>query len=91
MTPSKDSYLFSLIVLSKKRKINCCGEKRMSEKENKTNKQETKQPTAHTKEVRRYTGANKNVSEKLNEAETGIRQSRGKKQRRQFKLAPNRG
>ena len=63
----------------------------MSKKENKIDKQETKQSTDHGKEVRRYTGANKNVPEKLNKAETGIRQSRGKKQRRQFKLAPNRG
>ena len=63
----------------------------MSKKENNINKQETKQPAAHVKEVRRYAGANKNVPEKQNESETGIRQSRGKKQRRQFKLAPNRG
>jgi hypothetical protein len=63
----------------------------MSEKENKTIKEETKQPTPHVKEVRRYAGANKYVPEKLNEAETGVRHSRGKKQRRQFKLAPNRG
>ena len=63
----------------------------MSEKENKTNEQETKEPATHVKEVRRYTGASKKAPEKLNETETGIRQPRGKKQRRQFKLAPNRG
>jgi hypothetical protein len=40
----------------------------------------------------RYTDEkNKKVTAKLNETETGPRQSRGKKQRRQFKLAPNRG
>jgi hypothetical protein len=63
----------------------------MSKKENETNEQGKKQPTPRVKEVRRYTGANKYVPEKLNEAETGVRHSRGKKQRRQFKLAPNRG
>ena len=64
----------------------------MSEKENKTNKQETKQPTSHVKEVRRYSGEkNKKVSMKQNEKPSGSRTPRGKKQRRQFKLAPNRG
>ena len=64
----------------------------MSEKESvKTNEQETKPQTSPVKEVRRYTGENKKVTAKLNETETGIRRSRGKKQRRQFKLAPNRG
>ena len=64
----------------------------MSEKESvKTDEQEKKPQKSPVKEVRRYTGANKKVPEKLNETETGIRQSRGKKQRRQFKLAPNRG
>ena len=64
----------------------------MSKKENSNPEQEPKQPTVKVeKEVRRYTGANKKVPQKLNEAETGIRQNRGKKQRRQFKLAPNRG
>ena len=65
----------------------------MSEKEPKANEQETKQPTSHlTKEVRRYSGEkNKKATPKLNETQTGPRRSRGKKQRRQFKLAPNRG
>ena len=65
----------------------------MSEKESvKTSEQETKPQASHVKEVRRYTGEkNKKVTAKLNETETGPRRSRGKKQRRQFKLAPNRG
>jgi len=63
----------------------------MSEKENKTEEQETKQLASPLKEVRRYTGENKKATAKLNETETGLRRSRGKKQRRQFKLAPNRG
>ena len=64
----------------------------MSEKENvNDSKQETKPQTSPTKEVRRYTSENKKVTAKLNETETGPRRSRGKKQRRQFKLAPNRG
>jgi len=64
----------------------------MSEKERKSEEQEAKQPVSPVKEVRRYTGEkNKKATAKLNEAETGPRRSRGKKQRRQFKLAPNRG
>jgi hypothetical protein len=65
----------------------------MSEKENiKSNEQETTTKTSHVKQVKRYTGEkNKKVTPKLNETETGLRKSRGKKQRRQFKLAPNRG
>ena len=64
----------------------------MSEKEGvKTCEQETKPQASPVKEVRRYTGENKRVTAKLNETETGPRRSRGKKQRRQFKLAPNRG
>ncbi len=65
----------------------------MNEKETKASEQETKQPTSHvTKEVKRYSGErNKKVTAKLNETQTGPRRSRGKKQRRQFKLAPNRG
>jgi len=64
----------------------------MSEKESvKTSEQETKPQTSPVKEVKRYTGENKKVTAKLNETETGPRRSRGKKQRRQFKLAPNRG
>ncbi len=49
-------------------------------------------PTSHVKEVSRYSGEkNKKVSEKQNESQTGPHTPRGKKQRRQFKLAPNRG
>jgi hypothetical protein len=53
-----------------------------------------KEPSKKSSEkskVRRYTGENKKVTLKLNESVTGPRRSRGKKQRRQFKLAPNRG
>ena len=61
----------------------------MSKKENpKPDEQEPAMKSSLVKEVKRYTGENK--PELLNKAETGIRQSRGKKQRRQFKLAPNR-
>jgi len=65
----------------------------MNEKETKASEQETKQPTSRViKEVKRYSGEkNKKVTAKLNETQTGPRRSRGKKQRRQFKLAPNRG
>ena len=65
----------------------------MSEKEKlKSNEQETLPQTSHLKKQQgRYTSEKKKEPEKLNKTETGIRQSRGKKQRRQFKLAPNRG
>jgi hypothetical protein len=65
----------------------------MSEKENKTPKeQETSPQTPHVKKQQgRYTSEKKKEPETLNKTETGTRQSRGKKQRRQFKLAPNRG
>ncbi len=66
----------------------------MNEKESpKVNLQETTQPEHHEKkQVKRYSGEkNKKVTAKLNESQTGPRRSRGKKQRRQFKLAPNRG
>ncbi len=65
----------------------------MSDKENvKKNEQETKPRTSHEKKLeKRYTGEDKKVPEKLDEQEAGSRRSRGKKQRRQFKLAPNRG
>lgn len=62
----------------------------MSEKEN--NKPAEQEKKIHPKKRQeRYGGADKNQPELLNKAETGVRQSRGKKQRRQFKLAPNRG
>jgi hypothetical protein len=66
----------------------------MNEKESpKANLQETTQSEHHEKkQVKRYSGEkNKKVAAKLNESQTGPRRSRGKKQRRQFKLAPNRG
>jgi hypothetical protein len=65
----------------------------MSEKENVKNfEQETTQPASHAKEMKRYSGEkNKKVSTKQNEKPSGSRTPRGKKQRRQFKLAPNRG
>jgi hypothetical protein len=66
----------------------------MSEKENvKNSEQETTPPTLQVKKQQgRYSSEkNKKVTAKLNESETGPRRSRGKKQRRQFKLAPNRG
>lgn len=59
----------------------------MNEKENvKTNEQKT---TPHSKkQLKRYTTENKKDPAKLKETEAGPRESRGKKQRRQFKLAP---
>ena len=66
----------------------------MSEKENvKADEQEPVPQTSQVKKQQgRYSGEkNKKETAKLNETETGARQSRGKKQRRQFKLAPNRG
>jgi hypothetical protein len=64
----------------------------MSEKETiKNNNQETKQPTSQVKEVKRYNREKNKVSEKQTESQTGPHHPRGKKQRRQFKLAPNRG
>ena len=57
----------------------------------KTDEQEKKPQKSPVKEARRYTGAKQESSEKLNETETGIRQSRGKKQRRTIQPAPNRG
>jgi hypothetical protein len=65
----------------------------MSEKENVKNfEQDTAQQPSHAKEMKRYSGEkNKKVSTKQNEKPSGSRTPRGKKQRRQFKLAPNRG
>ena len=66
----------------------------MSEKDTvKSHEQKTPTQVAPLKKHQgRYTSEkNKKVTAKLNETETGPRQSRGKKQRRQFKLAPNRG
>ena len=63
----------------------------MSEKKPKLNEQENMPQTSHQKEVKRYTGENIKTPQKLNETQTGPLQPRGKKQRRQFKLAPNRG
>ncbi|MCL4429286.1 MAG: hypothetical protein M1167_00900 [Chloroflexi bacterium] len=66
----------------------------MNEKENlKPKEQETPPQTSHLKKQQgRYTGEkSKKETPKLDKTETGPRQSRGKKQRRQFKLSPNRG
>ena len=64
----------------------------MREKENiKSIEKETKLPTSHKKEVKRYTGENKKESTKQNESQSGPHAPRGKKQRRNFKLYPNRG
>jgi hypothetical protein len=64
----------------------------MSEKELKINEPEKLPKTTHVKKQQgRYSGENKKETAKLNETETGPRRGRGKKQRRQFKLAPNRG
>lgn len=64
----------------------------MSEKESVKTKKKNKPQTSTAKRLeRRYTGENKKVTPKLNEQEAGPRSSRGKKQRREFKLAPNRG
>jgi hypothetical protein len=63
----------------------------MSEKENiKLNEQETPPETSLLKKQQgRYSSEkNKKVTPKLNKGETG---QRGKKQRREFKLEPNRG
>jgi hypothetical protein len=65
--------------------------KNMSEKETKTDAKEAKQPASHVKEVKRYGFEKNQVSEKQTESQTGPHHPRGKKQRRQFKLAPNRG
>ena len=49
------------------------------------------QSSSGKKQQRRITGENKKVTANLNEQKTGPRSSLGKKQRRQHKLAPNRG
>jgi hypothetical protein len=65
----------------------------MSEKKGVEINEKTTNPCAHheNKQVKRYTHENEKVTPKLNKGEAGPRRSRGKKQRRQFKLAPNRG
>jgi hypothetical protein len=65
----------------------------MTEKEKTPNKTGNAQSKSHeTKVVKRYSGKkNEKLSEKQNETQTGLHTPRGKKQRRQFKLAPNRG
>jgi hypothetical protein len=65
----------------------------MSEKEKlKTKEQEINPQTMHQKKLEKpYAPGNKKITPKPNEQESGPRRSRGKKQRRQFKLAPNRG
>ncbi len=65
----------------------------MGEKESpNVNDQETTPGKHEKKLVKRYSGEkNKKVSTKQNESQAGPHAPRGKKQRRQFKLAPNRG
>jgi hypothetical protein len=43
------------------------------------------------KQPKHYTPESEKITPKQNEGKAGPRRSRGKKQRRQFKLAPNRG
>ncbi len=63
----------------------------MSEKGTSKEKETFPKVPVVKKQQGRYSGGSKKKAEVLNTAETGIRQSRGKKQRRQFKMAPNRG
>ncbi len=65
----------------------------MGEKEKlKTKDQEINPQTMHQRRLERpYAPGNQKITPKSNEQESGPRRSRGKKQRRQFKLAPNRG
>jgi len=62
-----------------------------SGKKKEAEKMSDAQSSSGKKQQRRITGENKKVTTKLNEQETGPRMSRGKKQRRQYKIAPNRG
>ena len=63
----------------------------MSEKEKMKDK-EIAALTMHQRRLERpYAPGNQKITPKSNEQESGPRRSRGKKQRRQFKLAPNRG
>jgi hypothetical protein len=67
--------------------------KKMSEKN--FDEKEIPQHVSHTLHQRRlekpYPPGNQKIKPKINEQESGPRRERGKKQRRQFKLAPNRG
>jgi hypothetical protein len=65
----------------------------MGEKETAKSKEQEPTQTSHLKKQQGRYSSEKSKKEipKLNETEAGARQSRGKKQRRQFKLAPNRG
>jgi hypothetical protein len=63
----------------------------MSEKENKDDEPGIKQPTHEAKKIKRYSEKNQKAVMKLNEPQTELRSPLGKKQRRKFKLAPNRG
>ncbi len=62
-----------------------------SGKEKEAEKMSRSQSSSGKRQQKRITSEKKKVTAKLNEGETGPRRSRGKKQRRQFKLAPNRG
>jgi hypothetical protein len=65
----------------------------MNEKENTKNNAPEKKPTPSITRSndRGIKAENIAATEKLHEVQEGSRKSRGKKQRRQFKLAPNRG
>jgi hypothetical protein len=63
----------------------------MNEKETKADKETTPKTLPVKKHQGRYSTGTDKVTAKLNEAQTGLQRPRGKKQRRQFKLDPNRG
>jgi hypothetical protein len=62
-----------------------------SGKKKEAEKMSRSQTSSGRKQQKRITGENKKVTAKLNEQVGGPKRERGKKQRRQFKLAPNRG
>jgi hypothetical protein len=66
-------------------------EEEESGKKKEAEKMARSQSSIGRKQQKRITGENKKVTTKLNEQETGPRRSRGKRQRRQYKPAPNRG
>jgi hypothetical protein len=75
-------------------KKNLRGENKMNEKKDMENREKGLMPS--TLPVKKQQGRysiekSKRVTANLNVSKTGPRQPRGKKQRRQFKLAPNRG
>ena len=68
--------------------------KKLGEKQNKEIKEPPTVETPSRREKRferRFSGESVKENPKFNEGKTGLREARGKKQRRQFKLDPNRG